>query len=117
MTFREPTLQELFPIAFRQELARIQSTHLVSQSLAMGGITEILKEIPVNLPISKPYDQVVFERRIADKLATNYIKANWRVLIGCTILGGVIVYSVIKIHQENIKNKPKKYFKIDNSQA
>lgn len=117
MTFREPTLQELFPIAFRQELARNQSTYLVNQSLVKGGVTEAFKEMPVNLPVPTPYNRVVFEKRVAGELATNYIKANWRVLIACTILGGVIVYSAIKIHQENIKNKQKKYFKMDNSQA
>jgi hypothetical protein len=117
MTYRDATLQELFSISFSQELARNQSIYLVNQSLAKGGVTEAFKEMPINLPVPKPYNQVVFEKRVAGELATNYIKANWRVLIGCTLLGGVIVYSVIKIHQENIKNKTKKYFKMDNPEA
>jgi hypothetical protein len=117
MTFREPTLQELFPLACFQELAKMQSTHLVNQSLAKGGVTEALKEMPINLPVVKLYDQVVFEKKVAGELAKNYLKANWRVLIGFTLLGGVIVYSVIKIHQMNIKNKTKKYFKMNNTQA
>lgn len=114
MTFREPTLQELFSNSYSQELARNQSTYLVNRSLAIGGVTEVLKEMPINLPVPKPYNQVVFEKRVAGELATNYIKANWRVLICCTLIGGVIVYSAIKIHQENIKNKTKKYFKMNN---
>jgi len=117
MAFREPTLQELFPLACIQELAKMQSTHLVNQSLALGGVTAALKEIPINLPVAKLYDQVVFEKRVAGELATNYIKANWRVLICCTLIGGVIVYSAIKIHQNNIKNKTKKYFKMNNPEA
>ncbi len=117
MNFRKPTFQEIFTIAHIQELAKMQSTHLVNQSLAKGGITEALKKMPINLPITKPCDQVVFETRVAGALATNYIKANWRVLIGCALIGGVIVYSAIKIYQNNIKNKTKKYFKMDKPEA
>lgn len=113
MTFRKPTVQELFSISFSQELAKNQSTHLVNQSLAKGGITEALKEMPINLPVTKLYDQVVFERRVAGELATNYIKTHWRALVCCALIGGVIVYSAIKIHQENIKNKTKKYFTVN----
>jgi hypothetical protein len=117
MNYRKPTFQEIFTIAHIQELAKMQSTHLVNQSLAKVGVTEALKEMPINLPVVKLYDQVVFEKKVAGELATNYLKANWRVLIGFTLLGGVIVYSVIKIHQKNIKNKTKKYFKMNNTQA
>jgi azurin len=114
MNYRKPTFQEIFTIAHIQELIKIQSTHLVNQSLAKGGIIEALEKMPISLPITKPCDQVVFEKRVAGALATNYIKANWRVLICCTLIGGVIVYSAIKIHQNNIKNKTKKYFKMNN---
>jgi azurin len=114
MNFRKPTLQEIFTISHIQELTKIQSTHLVNQSLAEGGITEALKKMPINLPIIKPCDQVVFEKKVAGELATNYVKANWRVIICCTLIGGVIVYSAIKIHQKNIKKTTKKYFKMNN---
>lgn len=117
MTFREPTLEEFFRNAYNQELARMQSTHIVNQSLAMGGVIDTIKEMPINLPAPKPYNQVIFEKRVAGELAINYIKANWRVLIGCTLIGGVIVYSAIKIHQKNIQNRTKKYFKINNPLA
>ncbi len=109
MTFREPTFQELFPISHSLELNKLQSTHLVNQSLAKGGITEALKEIPTSLPEPKPYKQVVLERSVASNLATNYIKVNWRVIVASAFIGGIIVYAVVKINQQNKKNKLKKY--------
>jgi hypothetical protein len=109
MTFREPTFQELFPISHSQELSKLQSAHFVNQTLAKGGITEALREMSKNLPDSKPYNQVVLERSIASNLTTNYIKVNWRVIIASALIGGIIVYAVVKINQQNKKNKLKKY--------
>ncbi|MBP8156793.1 MAG: hypothetical protein KAX93_00270 [Flavobacterium sp.] len=107
MTFREPTFQELFPISHIQELTKLQSTHFVNQTLAKGGITEGLKEMPVNLPDLKPYNQVILERSVASNLTTNYIKINWRVIIASALLGGIVIYVAMQIHQQNKKNKTK----------
>nr|WP_315215320.1 hypothetical protein [uncultured Flavobacterium sp.] len=109
MTFREPTFQELFPISHSLELNKLQSTHLVNQSLAKGCINEALKEMPTRLPEPKPYNQVVFERSSASELTTNYIKVNWRVIIASAIIGGSIVYFVYKINEQNKKNKSKSH--------
>lgn len=107
MTFREPTLQELFPISHNQELAKLQSAHFVNQSLAKGGITQAIKELPPNLPVPKPYDQVVFERRVAGDLTANYIKVNWRVIIASAFIGGIIIYIAVKINEQTKKNRTK----------
>lgn len=109
MTFREPTFQELFPISHSLELDKLQSTHLVNQSLARGGITEAFINMPLNLPEPKPHKQLVLESSVASNLTTNYIKANWRVIVASAIIGGIIVYAVVKINQQNKKNKLKKY--------
>jgi hypothetical protein len=103
MTFREPTFQELFPISHSQELTKLQSSLFVNQTLAKGGITEALREIPANLPDPKSYNQLVLERSVANNLTTNYIKINWRVIIASAFIGGIIVYAAIKINQQNKK--------------
>jgi hypothetical protein len=110
MNFREPTFQELFASSHSQELAKLQSSIFVNKSLATGGITEALKAMPTNLPNSKPYNQVVFERSTASELTTNYIKVNWRVIFVSGVIGGGIVYLVYQINKYYIKNKSKNYF-------
>lgn len=103
MTLREPSLQQLFPISHHLELTKFQSTRFVNQALAKGGITEVLGEIPPNLPEQKPYTQVVLDKRVAGTFVANYLKNNWRVIIASAFVGGIIFYTVAKINQENRK--------------
>lgn len=103
MTLREPSLQQLFPISHNQELTKFQSTFLVNQALAKGGIIEVLGDMPTNLPVQKPYNQVVLEKRVAGTFVTNYLKNNWRVIIASAFVGGIIFYTVAKINQQNRK--------------
>ena len=107
MTLREPTLQELFPISHNQHLSRFQSTFFVNQALAKGGITGVLGDMPPNLPAQKPYTQVVLEKRVAGTYTTNYIKDNWRVIIASAVIGGIIVYTIVKINEHDRQEKLK----------
>lgn len=110
MNFRKPTFRESFPLSHGKELTKLQTSIFVNKSLATGGITEALNAVPTNLPNSKPYNQVVFERSTATELTTNYIKINWRVIFVSAIIGGAIVCLVYQINEQNKKNKLKNNF-------
>jgi hypothetical protein len=105
MNFREPTFQELFASSHKKKLAMLQSSIFVNKSLATGGITEAIKAMPTNLPNSKPYNQVIFERSTASELTKNYIKVNWRVIFISAVFGGGIVYLTYVINEHNKKIK------------
>jgi hypothetical protein len=105
MSFREPSLQESFPLAHQKDLLKLQSTHLINNSLSKGGIAQGLKELPTNITVNETHNRVVLDEKMVKPLIRNYLKHNWKVMLVCSIIGGIIIYTVIKINQERKKEK------------
>lgn len=108
MNYRQPTINELFPLSYSKQLINIQSTHFVNNSLAKGGATAGFERLPTNIPISNTMDNEVIKIEIAESLVGTYFKNNWKVMLTCTVLGGAAIYLFIKIYEENQKIRTKK---------
>jgi hypothetical protein len=109
MNYRVPTFQELFPSAHKVELIKQQSEYFVNKSLSKGGPTEGLKGIPTAIPVVERFSNAMPPNDIiAGALVGTYFKNNWKVMLTCAIVGGVLIYVLIKIDEENQKIKTKK---------
>ena len=108
MNYRAPNIKELFPLSYNNKLMEIQSTHFVNNSLAKGGVSEGLEELPTSIPDIERLSKEMPEGKIAESLVRTYLKNNWKVMLTCAILGGTLIYVLIKIEHENRKSSIKK---------
>jgi hypothetical protein len=108
MSYRAPTFEELFPLSYRKQLLDIQSTHFVNNSLAKGGVSEGLEGLPTSIPDIERLSKEMTKGKIAESLVRTYVKNNWKVMLTCAIVGGTLIYVLIKIDEENRKNRTKK---------
>jgi hypothetical protein len=105
MNYRQPNFNELFPLSCKKQLLDMQSTHFINNSLAKGGITAGFEGLPTSIPFNETLDNEVIKNKIAEALVGTYFKNNWKVMLACGIVGGALIYVVIKINQENQKRK------------
>ena len=109
MNYRIPTFQESFPLSHNIELLKQQSEYFVNKSLSKGGPTEGLKGMPTAIPVVEKFGNVLAPNdKIAGALVGTYFKNNWKVMLTCVIIGGALIYVVMKINEENQKTKTKK---------
>ena len=109
MNYRVPTFQESFPQSHKIALLKQQSEYFVNKSLSKGGPTEGLKGIPTAIPVVEKFSNVMPPNdKISVALVGTYFKNNWKVMLTCAIIGGVLIYVLLKIDEENQKTKTKK---------
>jgi len=108
MNYRAPNIKELFPLSYNNKLMEMQSTHFVKNSLAKGGVTEGLEGLPTSIPDIERLSKEMTKGKIAESLVRTYVKNNWKVMLTCAIVGGTLIYVLIKIDEENRKNRTKK---------
>lgn len=106
LDLRSPTIAEMFPLAAKQQLLNIQSTHLVNQTLVKGGLTEALSEMPLELAI-KPNQGILVDSVAPPSLVGNYLKNNWPVLLLAVVVGGVVVYVATNFNKQEAKKQQK----------
>lgn len=112
MNYRQPNLRELFPLSYNKQLLNMQSTHFINNSFTKGGITAGFEDIPTSIPLRESLDNEVIKNEIAESLVVTYFKNNWKAMLTCAIVGGILIYVVIKISEEKQKIKNKKHFSI-----
>jgi hypothetical protein len=110
MTYRVPTFQESFPLSHNIDLLKQQSEYFVNKSLSSGGLTEGFKGIPTTIPVMERLNNEMPKGKIAESLVKTYVKNNWKVMLGCAILGGTLIYVIYKINEENRKRRTQKKF-------
>jgi len=107
MSYRVPTFQESFPLSHKIELIHQQSEYFVNKSLSKGGLTEGFKGIPTTIPVIESLSNEMAKDKIVKSLVGTYVKNNWKVMLTCAIVGGALIYLLIKIDQENQKRRTK----------
>jgi hypothetical protein len=108
MNYRQPNFNELFSSSYSKQLKNLQATHFINNSLAKGGITAGFEGLPTSIPLCETLDNEVIKIKIAESLAGDYFKNNWKVMLTCAIIGGVLIFVLIKIDEQNQKTKTKK---------
>ena len=108
MNYRQPTLEELFESTYSKKLLDIQSTHFVNNSLAKGGITEGFEGMPLSIPQPELFENEVIKNKITQSLLETYIKNNWKALLTCLIVGGVLTIGIIHVFNKHQKKNTKK---------
>ena len=93
MKFRKLTMGESFPIAYRNELQKIQSEHFVNSAIAAGAIEKGYENFPLEI-ITENYLSLHTEANPHQFLIGTYIKNHWRVILTSLVLGGLIWYGI-----------------------
>ena len=101
MNTRKPTFEELFPVAYGQDLLKKQSEHFVNKSIAHGAIEKGYENLPTELHSDNNLS-LSFDSSPPRLLIGTYLKNNWRVILSSIVVGGVIWYF---LENQNKKNK------------
>jgi hypothetical protein len=102
MILRDLTIEELFPIAFHQDLLKKQSEHFVNNSIANGTIEGGYKNMPTELLPNNMKAPLVINSKPPNLLIGVYINKHWRVILSSFLFGCVVWYVVEK---QNKKSK------------
>lgn len=102
MKLRDLTTEELFPMAFQQDLLKKQSEHFLNNSIANGTIEGGYKNIPTELLPTDIKASLVINSKPPNLLIGTYVKNHWRVILS-SILFGCAVWYVIE--RQNKKSK------------
>ncbi|MGL2963846.1 hypothetical protein ACSVH2_08530 [Flavobacterium sp. RSB2_4_14] len=107
MTFRDLTIEELFPQAIQQDLLKKQSESFVNKTIATGSITAGYENMPTKL------NPIVFETPLTIKsppqfFMGTYVKNHWRVIVASMVIGGVIGLVVYYVAISNQKKQQEK---------
>ena len=104
MEFRKPTFEEIFNISHSIELSKQQSSYFINQSLAKGGISAGLADLPHNISMSAKAGDIT-KSKIAISHTKNYISDNWRPLLVAAVAGGIIIFVATQLYQKDKKDK------------
>jgi hypothetical protein len=108
MNTRKPTFEELFPVAYGQDLLKKQSEHFVNKSIALGVIEKGYENLPTELHSNNNLS-LSFDSSPPRLLIGTYLKNNWRVIFSSIVIGGVIWYFIE--NQKKSKKTEKKLVK------
>ena len=109
MKFRKLTMGESFPIAYRNELQKIQSEYFVNNVLAKGVVEKGYEKFPVRINTENDLP-LILETNSPQFLIGTYIKNHWRVILTSLVVGGIIWYG---IDSQLTRTKQKKKLKIN----
>lgn len=106
MTLRDLTTEELFPLAYKQDLLKKQSEHFVNKSIMTGTIKKGYEDFPLQI-IPENHEAFLAHSNPPHNLIGTYFKNNWRVILITLVVGGIIWYSIdsnIKKNNQKLKN-------------
>lgn len=106
MTLRDLTAEELFPLAYQQDLLKKQSEHFFNNGIMTGTIKKGYEDFPLQII---PENQEAFLKHTNPpyNLIGTYLKNNWRVILTSLVIGGIIWYTIdtnIKKNKQKLKN-------------
>jgi uncharacterized membrane protein len=108
MNTRKPTFEELFPVAYGQDLLKKQSEHFVNKSIAHGAIEKGYENLPTELHSDNNLS-LTFNSSPPRLLIGTYLKNNCWIILSSIALGGVIWYFIE--NQKKSKKTEKKLVK------
>jgi hypothetical protein len=106
MELRDLTINEIFPLAYQQDLLKKQSEHFTNQSISKMSIADGYQNLPTKLLDKQGNNLSIIQPNPPGRLFGNYIKNNWKPLLLVFVAGGILIYTVIESNNyRKIKQK------------
>ncbi len=102
MKLRDLTTAESFPLAYQQDLLKIQSEHFVNKIITTGNFEIGYENMPVDFPSATDNLPIILNSKPPQLLILTYLKNNWMPLLafGIVVAGSVTLYCKLKQKKE-----------------
>ena len=102
MKLRDLTTAESFPLAYQQDLLKIQSEHFVNKIITTGNFEIGYENMPVDFPSATDNLPIILNSKPPQLLILTYLKNNWMPLLafGIVVAGSVTLYYKLKQKKE-----------------
>ena len=102
---RVPTTEELFPIAYQQDLMKKQAAHFVDKIITNGNVVSGYENMPSEFPDVVDNSPLIINTKPPQLYIVGYLKNNWKplLLVGVCVAVLVTIYHHTKQRKENKK--------------
>lgn len=109
MKLRDLTTAESFPLAYQQDLLKIQSEHFVNKIITTGNFEIGYENMPVDFPSAPDNLPIILNSKPPQLLILTYLKNNWMPLLafGIVVAGSVTLYYKLKQKKEKKSGETK----------
>jgi hypothetical protein len=100
---RVPTTEELFPIAYQQDLMKKQAAHFVDKIISNGNVASGYENMPLEIPETVDNSPLIINTKPPQLYIAGYLKNNWKplLLVGVGVAVLVSIYHHTKQRKEN----------------
>ena len=99
MDTRPLNIDEIFPLAHKQDLLIKQSDSFINNVIVSRNISAGYANMPAEL-YSEVTDSSLAINLLPPFLIGTYMKNHWRIIVSSIIIGGVLVYISVKSNQK-----------------